>query len=44
MVQIGNYQEALKLKQKAYELDTSFDWIPEEIIEIKTKIDSLENK
>ncbi len=43
MVQIGNYQEALKLKQKAYELDASFDWIPEEIIDIKAKIGSLEN-
>ncbi len=44
MRQLGKYKEALKLKQKAFELDSSFDWIPEEIIEIKTKIDSIENK
>ncbi|MDH7447805.1 tetratricopeptide repeat protein [Aquimarina sp. 2201CG14-23] len=44
MLKLGNYQEALKLKQKAYELDKSFDWIPEEIIDIKSKIDSLTNK
>jgi len=44
MLKLGNYQEALKLKQKAYELDKSFDWIPKEIIDIKSKIDSLTNK
>ena len=44
MLQVGKYKEALKLKQKAFELDSSFDWIPEEVIEIKAKIDSLENK
>ena len=44
MLQLGNYQEALELKQRAYELDKTFDWIPEEIIEIKTKLDSLKNK
>nr|WP_321237488.1 hypothetical protein [uncultured Psychroserpens sp.] len=44
MLQLGKYTEALKLKQKAFELDSSFDWIPEEIIEIKAKIDSLKNK
>ncbi len=44
MLQLGSYEEALKLKQKAYELDKSFDWIPEEIIDIKAKIDSLSNK
>lgn len=44
MMQLNRYQEALELKQKAYELDSSFDWVPEEIIEIKSKIDSLENK
>ena len=43
MLQMENYQEALKLKQKAYELDKSFDWIPEEIANIKSKIDSLNN-
>lgn len=41
MMQLDRYQEALKLKQKAFEIDSSFDWIPEEIIEIKTKLDSL---
>jgi tetratricopeptide (TPR) repeat protein len=44
MRQLGKYKEALKLKQKAFELDSSFDWIPDEIIEIKAMIDSLENK
>ncbi|WP_046744902.1 tetratricopeptide repeat protein [Kordia zhangzhouensis] len=44
MLLLGKYKEALKLKQKAYELDSSFDWIPEEIVNIKAKIDSLENK
>jgi tetratricopeptide (TPR) repeat protein len=44
MLQLGKYKEALKLKQKAFELDSSFDWIPEEITEIRTKIDSIENK
>lgn len=44
MLKLGRYQEALKLKQKAYKLDPSFDWIPEEIIDIKAKIDSLTNK
>ncbi|GGG04394.1 hypothetical protein GCM10011344_00950 [Dokdonia pacifica] len=44
MLQLGKYNEALKLKQKAFELDSSFDWIPEEIIEIKEKIDSLDNR
>ncbi|WP_109301001.1 hypothetical protein [Aquimarina sp. AU474] len=44
MLQLGKYNEALELKQKAYELDKSFDWIPEEIISIKTKIDSLKSK
>jgi tetratricopeptide (TPR) repeat protein len=44
MRQLGKYKEALKLKQKAFELDSTFDWIPEEIIEIKAKIDSIKNK
>lgn len=44
MLKLENYKEALKLKQKAYELDKSFDWIPEEIVDIKAKIDSLTNK
>ncbi|MDY8137280.1 hypothetical protein [Aquimarina sp. 2201CG5-10] len=44
MRQLGKYKEALELKQKAFELDSSFDWIPEEIIEIKAQIDSVENK
>ncbi len=44
MLQLGKYKEALALKQKAYELDSSFDWIPEEIVDIKAKIDSLENE
>ena len=44
MLKLGNYKEALKLKQKAYELDTSFDWIPEEIVAIKTKLDSLKSE
>ena len=44
MLQFGRYKEALNLKHKAYELDSSFDWIPEEIVDIKAKIDSLENK
>jgi tetratricopeptide (TPR) repeat protein len=43
MLRLGNYQKALKLKQRAYELDKSFDWIPEEIIDIKSKIDSIKN-
>ncbi len=43
LLQSKRYEEALKLKQKAYELDSSFDWIPEEIVEIKTIIDSLKN-
>lgn len=41
MLRLGNYEEALKLKQKAYELDKSFDWIPEEVADIKARIDSL---
>ncbi|WP_299887013.1 hypothetical protein [uncultured Lacinutrix sp.] len=44
MLQMGKYKEALLLKQKAYELDKSFDWIPNEIIEIRTKLDSLNIK
>ena len=44
MLQLGKYKEALALKQKAYELDKSFDWIPEEIIEIKAKVDSLADR
>lgn len=44
MLQLGRYKEALQLKQKAYELDKSFDWIPEEIIEISAKLDSLKFK
>ncbi len=44
MLQSGNYKEALNLKQKAYELDASFDWIPEEIIDIKAKLDSLKSE
>lgn len=44
MLQLGRFQEALELKQKAYKLDSSFNWIPEEIIEIKAKIDSLETR
>ncbi|MFC5046193.1 tetratricopeptide repeat protein [Aquimarina hainanensis] len=43
MLQLGNYKEALTLKQKAYELNPTFDWIPEEIKEIKATIDTLEN-
>lgn len=41
MIQLGRYKEALLLKQKAYKLDKSFDWIPKEIVEIKAKLDSL---
>ncbi len=44
MRQLGNYKEALQLKRKAYSLDSSFDWIPEEVIEIQAKIDSLERE
>lgn len=44
MLKQGNYIEALKLKQKAYELDKSFDWIPDETLKIQAKIDSLTNK
>jgi tetratricopeptide (TPR) repeat protein len=44
MRQLGRYEDALKLKQRAFELDSSFDWIPEEIIEIKAQIDSIESK
>lgn len=44
MKKIGNYKEALKLKKKAYQLDKSFDWIPEEIISLEAKIDSLKIK
>lgn len=44
MLQLGNYQEALELKQKAYGLDKSFEWIPQEIIGIKAKLDSVKNK
>ncbi len=43
MLKLGKYKEALKLKQKAYKLDNSFDWIPQEIIDIKAKIESLNN-
>lgn len=44
MRQLGKYKEALELKQKAFDLDKSFDWIPREIIEIRAQIDSVENK
>lgn len=44
MLRLGEYEEALKLKSKAYQLDSSFDWIPGEIVEIKAKIDSLRSK
>ncbi|WP_128755197.1 tetratricopeptide repeat protein [Aquimarina sediminis] len=44
MLRLGKNKEALELKQKAYELDKSFDWIPQEIIEIKAKMDSLKNE
>lgn len=43
MLRLGNYKEALALKQKAYHLDKSFDWIPEELLAIQVKIDSLES-
>lgn len=43
MLKFEKYEEALELKQKAYKLNNSFDWIPQEIIDIKTKIDSLKN-
>ncbi|MEP0264297.1 hypothetical protein [Dokdonia sp.] len=35
---MGRYKEALILKQKAYTLDTTLNWIPDEIIDIKKKI------
>lgn len=38
LLQMDRYEEALQLKQKAYQLDTTFYWIPDEIIEIKKKI------
>ena len=41
MLQLGKYQEALILKKKSYELDSSFDWIPEELKSIQARIDSL---
>ena len=44
MLRFEKYEEALALKQKAYELDKSYDWIPEEIIEIRAKIDALNSK
>ena len=40
MLKLGKYEEAIMLKQKAYELDKNFDWIPQEIINIKAKIKS----
>lgn len=44
MIQLERYNEALKLKEKAYLLDSSFDWIPEEIVNLKAKLDSLHKK
>jgi len=44
LMQIGRYEEALVLKKKAYELDKSFDWIPEEILEIEAKLESINEK
>lgn len=44
LIQLNRYHEALVLKQKALELNPAFDWIPEEIIDIKTKMNSIENK
>ncbi|WP_298902574.1 hypothetical protein [uncultured Psychroserpens sp.] len=43
MLLLEKYDEALKLKQKAYELNKSFDWIPEEIVAIKNKINTLKH-
>ncbi len=38
--QLGRYEEALMLKKKAFELDGSLDWIPEEILELELIINS----
>jgi tetratricopeptide (TPR) repeat protein len=44
MMKLGRYEEALELKQKALEIDTSLYWIPEEIPLIEAKIDSIKNR
>jgi tetratricopeptide repeat protein len=44
LMELGRYEEALSLKRKAYEIDTTLYWIPEEIPQIQTKIDSIKNK
>jgi tetratricopeptide (TPR) repeat protein len=44
LMEMGRYEEALTLKRKAYEIDTTLYWIPEEIPQIEAIIDSLGNK
>lgn len=41
MIKLGRYKEALELKQKAYGIDTTLYWIPEEIPGLQAKVDSI---
>ena len=43
LLRMGRFEEALELKKKAYSIDSSFYWIPEEIPGIQAKVDSLKN-
>ena len=44
MIQLGRYKEALELKNKAYGIDTTLYWIPDEIPRLNAIVDSLENE
>jgi tetratricopeptide (TPR) repeat protein len=41
MIELGRYKEAIELKKKAYSIDTTLYWIPEEIPGLKAKVDSI---
>lgn len=41
LMSLGRYEEALKLKKKAYQIDTTLYWVPEEIPQIQATIDSI---
>lgn len=44
LIKLDRYEEALELKKKAFKIDTSLYWIPEEIPDLQAKVDSIKNK
>jgi tetratricopeptide (TPR) repeat protein len=43
-LELEKYEEAIELMEKAYELNSTMNWIPDQVADLRSKLDSLPEK